>query len=61
MERRTFRAMGTDMELIVDAVGAGEALDTAEAEFHRLESILSRFRDDSELSRLNRSGSSSDS
>jgi FAD:protein FMN transferase len=57
MERRTLRAMGTDLELIVDAVGAGEALDAAEAEFHRLEAILSRFRDDSELSRLNRSGS----
>ncbi len=33
------------------------ALDAAEAEFHRLEALLSRFRDDSELSRLNRDGS----
>jgi FAD:protein FMN transferase len=57
MERRTFHAMGTEMELIVDAVDAGAALDSAEAEFHRLEALLSRFRDDSELSRLNRDGS----
>jgi thiamine biosynthesis lipoprotein len=57
MERRAFHAMGTEMELIVDAEDAGEALDTAEAEFHRLEALLSRFRDDSELSQLNRDGS----
>lgn len=57
MERRTFRAMGTDIELIVDPTdGAVEALDAAEAEFHRLETILSRFREDSQLSRLNRAG-----
>jgi thiamine biosynthesis lipoprotein len=57
MERRTFHAMGTEMELLVDAADAGAALDAAEAEFHRLEALLSRFRDDSELSRLNRDGS----
>ena len=57
MERRTFHAMGTEMELIVDAEDATAALDSAEAEFHRLEALLSRFRDDSELSRLNRDGS----
>ena len=34
-----------------------DALDAAEEEFHRLEALLSRFRDDSELSRLNRDGS----
>jgi len=60
IERRTFRAMGTEMELLVDADGAAEALDSAfdgaEAEFHRLEALLSRFREDSELSRLNRDG-----
>ena len=33
------------------------ALEAAEGEFHRLEALLSRFRDDSELSRLNRAGS----
>jgi thiamine biosynthesis lipoprotein len=57
MERRTFHAMGTEMELLVVADDAGDALDAAEAEFHRLEALLSRFRDDSELSRLNRDGS----
>jgi thiamine biosynthesis lipoprotein len=56
MERRAFRAMGTDMELLVDAGGADDALDAAEAELHRLEAILSRFRPESELSRLNASG-----
>jgi FAD:protein FMN transferase len=56
MERRTFRAMGTDIELLVDASGADAALDAAESEFHRLDALLSRFRPDSELSRLNREG-----
>ena len=57
IERRTFHAMGTEIELIVDADDAGPQLDAAEREFHRLEALLSRFRDDSELSRLNRDGS----
>jgi thiamine biosynthesis lipoprotein len=57
MDRRTFRAMGTDIELLVEAEGANDALDAAEGEFHRLEALLSRFRDDSELSQLNRDGS----
>jgi FAD:protein FMN transferase len=56
MEQRTFRAMGTEVELLVDASGADGALDAAEREFHRLEAALSRFRVDSELSRLNRAG-----
>jgi len=56
MERRVFRAMGTEIELLVHAEGADAALDAAEQEFHRLESLLSRFRPDSELSRLNRDG-----
>jgi thiamine biosynthesis lipoprotein len=56
MERRVFRAMGTEIELLVQADGADNALDAAEQEFHRLESLLSRFRTDSELSRLNRDG-----
>ena len=56
MERRVFRAMGTEIELLVHADGADAALDAAEQEFHRLESLLSRFRPDSELSRLNRDG-----
>ena len=57
IERRAFHAMGTEIELIVEADDAGPQLDAAEREFHRLEALLSRFRDDSELSRLNRDGS----
>ncbi len=56
MERRTFRAMGTDIELLVDADEAGGQLDAAAAEFERLEALLSRFRESSELSRLNEAG-----
>jgi thiamine biosynthesis lipoprotein len=57
MLRRTFRAMGTEVELLVDADEAGAALEAAEAEFHRLEQVLSRFRPDSQLSELNERGS----
>jgi thiamine biosynthesis lipoprotein len=53
MESRRFRAMGTDIELLVDAAGADDALAEAESEFHRLEAILTRFRPESELCRLN--------
>jgi thiamine biosynthesis lipoprotein len=54
MLRRSFRAMGTDVELFLDADrDVDERLDEAEAEFHRLEALLSRFRPESELSRLN--------
>ena len=56
MLRRRFRAMGTDVELLVDAAGADGALDAAEQEIHRLEAIMTRFRPESELSRLNRDG-----
>jgi len=56
IQRREFRAMGTAIELLVDTDDAGRALDAAQHEFHRLESLLSRFREDSELSRLNRAG-----
>ena len=56
MLQHTFRAMGTDIECLLerphDAV-AEQALDAAEAEFARLEAALSRFLPDSELSRLN--------
>ena len=51
MQRHRFRAMGTDIELL----GEG-GFDLGEAEFHRLEAILTRFRAESELSRLNRDG-----
>jgi thiamine biosynthesis lipoprotein len=55
---RVFAAMGTEVELLVDCEEAcDDALDAAEAELHRLEALLSRFRADSELSRLNASGS----
>jgi len=57
IQLRTFRAMGTEMELLVDGDAAEGALAAAEQEIHRLEALLSRFRDDSELSRLNRDGS----
>ena len=59
MLRRAFPAMGTDVELLLDAPDqpvAVAALRAAEDEFHRLESLLSRFRPDSELARLNREG-----
>jgi thiamine biosynthesis lipoprotein len=59
MERRTFPAMGTQVELLLDTEPSAEsdaALDRAEREFERLEALLSRFRPDSELSALNRSG-----
>lgn len=51
MERHTFRAMGTDVELLGDGGFA-----PAEDLFRRLEALLTRFRDDSELSRLNHDG-----
>ena len=59
MQRRAFTAMGTDVELLLDiepGEAAERALDRAEAEFERFEQLLSRFRADSELSRLNRDG-----
>lgn len=60
MERHAFRAMGTDVELLLDVADpkdAGAAFAAAEAEFERLEEIFSRFRAESELSRLNERGS----
>lgn len=62
MLRRSFRAMGTEVELLLDAPAverAERALDRAETELERLEQVMSRFRADSELSRLNRDGHSS--
>jgi FAD:protein FMN transferase len=56
MQRRSFRAMGTEIELLVDARDADRALAAAHAEFQRLETVLSRFRPDSELTELNRRG-----
>ncbi len=54
-----FRAMGTDIGCFLDAgpgSGADAAFAAVEAEFERLEAELSRFRPESELSRLNRDG-----
>lgn len=59
MLRRSFRAMGTDVELLLDAEPgerAERALDRAEEELERLEQVMSRFRPDSELSVLNGDG-----
>ncbi len=59
MLRREFRAMGTVVELLLDAPGsstAAGALARARAVIERLERSLSRFQPDSELSRLNRDG-----
>ena len=60
MLRRSFHAMGTDMELMLDAparVDALRAMAEAEREIRRLEGLLSRFDSASELSKLNASGS----
>jgi FAD:protein FMN transferase len=62
MLRRRFRAMGTEIELVLDApagTAALAALAAAEAEVHRLEHLLSRFDPDSELSQLNERGTMS--
>ena len=59
MLRHGFRAMGTRIELLLDApasANADSAFAAAQAEFARLEGLLSRFLPDSELSRLNRDG-----
>jgi thiamine biosynthesis lipoprotein len=57
--RHEFQAMGTTIELLLDADDgeqAQSAFRAVEEEFERLEAMLSRFRPDSELSRLNRDG-----
>ena len=55
MIRHAFTAMGTEVELLFDAEDSS-LLREVEAEFRRLETVLSRFRPDSELSRLNEAG-----
>jgi thiamine biosynthesis lipoprotein len=60
MVSHRFEAVGTTCELYVDAeesTAVRLALLAAEGEVLRLEAMLSRFRPDSELSRLNREGS----
>ena len=59
IRRRGFRAMGTDVDLLIDSdsdADSGEGLHAAEREILRLEALLSRFRPDSELSQLNAAG-----
>ncbi len=59
MERHAFHALGTDCEVLLDVEPGPDAvlaLATAEGEIRRLERLLSRFRPDSELSRLNEAG-----
>jgi thiamine biosynthesis lipoprotein len=55
MQRRAFAAMGTEVELLLEGDDVA-LLAEVEAEFQRLEAVLSRFRPDSELSRLNEAG-----
>lgn len=57
MRRWTFKAMGTDIELVVRASATEAKLADAKEEFHRLEALLTRFDPGSELSRLNAAGS----
>lgn len=57
--RRRFRALNTDVEILIDArpnPAVERLCDLAQSEFSRYEQTFSRFREDSELSRLNRSG-----
>jgi thiamine biosynthesis lipoprotein len=56
MVQHSFPGMGTTVELFVEAGEAAAELAAAEAEFERLEQVMSRFRPTSELSRLNRAG-----
>ena len=48
--------MGSEVELFLESAGGVHLLAEAEDEFHQMESRLSRFRPDSELSQLNRLG-----
>jgi FAD:protein FMN transferase len=63
MLRHSFQAMGTTVEALLESADprGPAALVAVEAEFERLERVLSRFRDDSDLSRLNRAGRVDDS
>jgi thiamine biosynthesis lipoprotein len=59
MKRHEFHAMGSTIELVIETdntPSAAAAFTRAEAEFERLEQIMSRFRPTSELSELNRRG-----
>jgi FAD:protein FMN transferase len=58
MLRHSFKAMGTTVETFLESESPNgrAALLAVEAEFERLEAMLSRFRPESDLSRLNREG-----
>lgn len=59
MERHAFRAMGTEIEAYLDVPPGLDAvlgLASVEREFRRLEGLLTRFDESSELSRLNAAG-----
>jgi thiamine biosynthesis lipoprotein len=59
MERHVFKAMGTGIEAILELPPGAEAvlgLASVEREFRRLEELLTRFDEASELSRLNAAG-----
>ena len=56
MVQHSFPAMGTTVELFIEAEEASAELEAGEAEFERLEQVMSRFRPTSELSRLNEAG-----
>ena len=57
LKRHEFRAMGVSVECLSEwADEAGCGFEAVELEFERLESIFSRFRPESELSRLNELG-----
>ncbi len=58
LTRRSFEAMGSTIELILDGEprDVESAFVAAEREIHRLEKMLSRFLATSELSRLNAAG-----
>ncbi len=59
MIEHSFESMGTTVECFLEAEPSPEAwaaIWAVEAEFHRLDGLLSRFRPDSELSELNARG-----
>lgn len=59
IHRYSFAAMGTRFELLLEAPAGARAvasLAIAASDVQRLEALLSRFRPDSELSRLNAAG-----
>src|SRR5579875_2406180 len=53
MKTKAFRAMGTDIEIITSQSDVNEALLLAKNRMMSLEALLSRFREDSDVSRIN--------